>query len=206
MKLTHFLTNLTQEGSAHLEGDILPFEPDDLTNAVGFLHAMYEYDALDMPHTPPQYLGAAGLWAAQFFYHALQCTVMRNLDDEAVENLLKDYAEDITPEAIYSVDLTFRYLPDLFKLAKGLAPDDVLVQILKKNALIWNFSSVGMDLGNDVSHGIVLEHPSLRIAYVDRIIQAKDIKRAHSDAIKELVQAALGNYATQIWSDFDLKK
>jgi MoxR-vWA-beta-propeller ternary system domain bpX4 len=206
MKLTHFLTHLIQEGKAHLESDISPFQPDDLTNAEGLLNSVYQQDALDMPDRPPQYLGSAGLWAAQFLYHALQCTVMRNVEDETVEKLLQDYPDAITPEAIYSVDLTFRYLPDLFKLAKGLAPDDVLVQILKKNALIWNFSSVGMDLGNDVSHGLVLEHPSLTIAYVDRIIQSKDIKRVNSDAMKELIQAALGNYSNQIWSDFDLKK
>jgi MoxR-vWA-beta-propeller ternary system domain bpX4 len=206
MKLTHFLTNLIQEGKAHLEGEIQPFDPDDLKNAAAYLHSVYLDDALDMPDAPPQYLESAALWAAQFLYHALQCTILRNLDDETVNKLLEDYPETITPESIFSVDLCFRYIPNLFSLAKGLAPDDVLVKILKKNALFWNFSSVGMDLGSDVQHGIVLEHPSLRIAYIDRIIQIKDIKRVNTEQIKELVQAALGNYTTQIWSDFDLKK
>jgi MoxR-vWA-beta-propeller ternary system domain bpX4 len=206
MKLTHFLTNLIQEGKAHLEGEIQPFEPEDLKSAAAFLHSVYLDDALDMPDAPPQYFEPAALWAAQFLYHALQCTILRNLDDDTVNKLLEDFPEAATPEAIYSIDLCFRYMPNLFSLAKGLAPDDVLVKILKKNALFWNFSSVGMDLEQDVSHGIILEHPSLRIAYIDRIIQSKDIKRVNTEQVKELVQIALGNYTTQIWSDFDLKK
>jgi hypothetical protein len=115
------------------------------------------------------------------------------------------HSEPPSPEAIYSVDLTFRHLPDVFKFAKGLAPDDILVTILKENAVFWNFSSVGMDVGADIAHGNVLAHPSLRIAYIDRIIEAKDIKRVNSDAMREGVETALGDYAPQLWADFGLK-
>ena len=206
MTLTHFLTHLVEEGHAYIENDIQAFDAADLQNAADFLQTLYENDRLDMPATPPQYLAAAALWAAQFLYRALQCTVLRNLEEETVIDLLKPYPDTPTPEAIYAVDLTFRHLPDLFKLAKGLAPDDILVKVLRENAVRWHFSSVGMDLGADIAHGNVLAHPSLRLAYIDRIIQAKDIKRVNSDEMRELVQTALGDYTPQLWADFDLKK
>ena len=206
MTLTHFLTHLVEEGHAYMDNDIQAFDPSDLQNAADFLQTVYQNDCLDMPDRPPQYLAAAALWAAQFLYRALQCTVLRNLEADVVKDLLKPYPETPTPEAMYAVDLTFRHLPDVFKLAKGLAPDDILVTILRENAVRWPFSSVGMDGDADVAHGIVLEHLSLRLAYIDRIIQAKDIKRVNSDAIKELVETALGDYTPQLWADFGLKK
>ncbi len=206
MTLTNFLTHLVEEGHAYMDNAIQPFDPDDWQNAADFLQTVYQNDCLDMPDRPPQYLAAAALWAAQFFYRAVQCTVLRDLEAETVKELLKPYPEPPTPEAIYSIDLTFRHLPDLFKLAKGLAPDDILVTILRENAVRWHFSSVGMDVGADITHAHVLAHPSLRLAYTDRIIQAKDIKRVNSDAIRELVETALGDYTPQLWADFGLKK
>lgn len=205
MKLTNFLKQLAQEGKAAIEHDVTPFDADDVKNAADFLQNIYQNDSLDMPDVPPQYAPTAAVWAAQFLYYALQCTVFRNLDAQTVENLLKKYPEEATPEAIYSVDLTFRYLPDLFKLAKGLAPDDILVQILRENAHFWHFSTVGMDVGNTTTHATILAHPSLRLAYIDRIIQCRDIKRVNSDGIKELVQTALGDYSVLLWPDFNLK-
>ena len=211
MTLTHFLTHLVEEGHAYMDNDIQPFDAIDLQNAADFLQTVYQNDCLDMPDRPPQYLAAAALWAAQFFYRAVQCTVLRNLEAVTVKELLKpypetSYSEAPSPEAIYAVDLTFRHLPDLFKLAKGLAPDDILVTILRENAVLWNFSSVGMDVGADITYARALAHPSLRLAYIDRIIQAKDIKRVNSDAIRELVETALGDYTPQLWADFGLKK
>ena len=44
---------------------------------------------------------------------------------------------------MYFVDLTFRYLPDLLQLAKGLAPGDALVAQLKATARQWPLSLVG---------------------------------------------------------------
>jgi hypothetical protein len=205
MTLTHFLTHLVEEGHAYVANDIQAFDRDDVQNATDFLQKVHQNDGLDMPDVPPQYSAAAALWAAQFLYRAVQCTVLRHLEADAVKELLKSYPEPPTPEAIYSVDLTFRHLPDVFKFAKGLAPDDILVTILRENAVRWHFSSVGMVVEANMPHGNVLAHPSLRLAYVDRIIQAKDIKRVDSDEMRELVQTALGNYAPQLWADFDLK-
>jgi MoxR-vWA-beta-propeller ternary system domain bpX4 len=206
MILSHFLTHLVEEGHAYVENDIQPFDPADVQNAADFLAKVYQNDRLDMPDRPPQYLAAAAVWAAQFLYRAVQCTVLRNLEADVVKELLKPYPEPPTPEAIYCVDLTFRHLPDVFKFAKGLAPDDILVTILRENAVYWPFSSVGMAVEVDIAHENVLAHPSLRIAYIDRIIEAKDIKRVNSDALRELVETALGDYTPQLWADFGLKK
>ncbi len=206
MTLTHFLTHLVEEGHAYVDNDIQAFDPDDLQAAANFLQTVYQNDSLDMPDRPPQYLAAAALWAAQFLYRALQCTVLRNLEADVVKDLLKPYPEPPSPEAIYAVDLTFRHLPDVFKLAKGLAPDDILVTILKENAVRWHFSSVGMAIEADIAPENILAHPSLRLAYIDRIIQAKDIKRVNSDVLRELVETALGDYTPQLWADFGLKK
>ena len=65
-----------------------------------------------------------------------------------------------------------------------------------------SFSSVGMKLENALSHDTILSHPSLRNAYVDRIIAARDKKRATSEPIAEWVRAALGEHAEILWPGF----
>jgi hypothetical protein len=100
------------------------------------------------------------------------------------------------PAVHYSVDLTFRFLPDLTKQVRAVASDDPLAVELLRWAEHWPLSSVGVD-GLDTQAvdaalpAIVADDCLLRL-YVDRVIDRRDHARLHHPAVRQAVAAALG--------------
>lgn len=200
MALTEFITGLLEQGSVTVAGEPLQFAEEDKQGAMAALKNYYNDDSLEMPYTAPEFDEEAALWAAEYLYSAIQLTMLRDLGDDAVQTMLKDLEKPITAEAIYSADLMFRYLPDLLELAKGLAPGDALVKRIKDTLHRWPFSSVGIELTEEADHKVIFDHPSLRSAYIDRIIRQKDIKRVkNNEQLMELAVTALGNYPSELW-------
>lgn len=204
MKLTPFIEGLFREGSVLVEGQMASFEEADLHQAGELLKQVYSQQVLEMPLTAPSFDAAPATWAAQYLYHAVQLIMIRDLDEEAIREHLKTFDGTKSSETIFSVDLVFRYLPDLFKLAKGLAPDDPLVKQLKTEALKWPFSSVGIDLTEEINESTILGHPSLRYAYMDRIIAMRDEKRLNKPELTELAREVLGEHAADLWPGLEL--
>ncbi len=202
MELTFFIQDLTKRGKVTVAGQVIQFSKDDEQEAVLELEQYYQEEVLKMPLQAPAFVPQAALWAARYVYFAIQLAMLRDLEDDTVHSLLTEYPGEVTPEAVYSVDLTFRYLPDLLGLAKGLAPGDVLVENLKKTLRQWPFSSFGTELAQEVDHGVLLQHPSLAYAYIDRIIAFKDKKRVNTALVLGLVKEVLGDYAAVLWPDF----
>lgn len=203
MLLTTFLRDLVSTGAVTLTNQPTAFEADDLHAADALLANCYAEDALDLPGTAPAFAAPAARWAAQYVYHTMQLALVRALDEDVMQQYLPAYTGNVTPETIYSVDLTFRYLPDLLGLAKGLAPGDALVAQLQATARQWPFSFVGHSEGLDAAaEAAVLAHPALRLAYVDRIIRQQDRQRAGQPHLLPLVRAALGSHAATLWPDF----
>jgi hypothetical protein len=203
MLLSGFLEDLLTTGAVTLAGQPVPFEPADLAAAEARLRARHAEDALELPGVAPAFDAPAALWAAQYLYHTVQLTLLRALDETVVAQCLADFPGEPTHEAIYSVDLTFRYLPDLLRLAKGLAPGDALVARLLATARQWPFSFVGTPPSDDATaEARVLAHPALRQTYLDRVIGARDRLRAAQPQLRPLVQAALGGHAATFWPDF----
>lgn len=203
MNLVHFISDLREKGSVTVAGRITSFDESDLQQSLTALHLIYEQDTLHMPFRAPGFCAEAALWAAAYLYRAVQVALMRDLDNETVENLLAPYPGKITPEAVYSADLALRHLPALMMLARGLAPGDVLVQRLQQTAREWPFSTAGMDVAGEGETviSVILEHPSLKNAYIDRIIEARDAKRINHPAITEGVREALGQHAGLLWPE-----
>lgn len=202
MLLTTFLHDLLTTGAVTLAGQPGPFEPADLHAAEAALRAYHAEDALELPHVAPAFDASSALWAAQFLYHTAQLALLREFDEAVIGQCLPDFAGESIPEVIYSADLTFRYLPDLLRLAKGLAPGDALVARLRAVARQWPFSFVGTALDATAAEAAVLAHPALRLAYLNRIIRLKDRARAGQPHLAPLVQAALGGHAATLWPDF----
>lgn len=204
MQLSSFLQDLFTEGKVLIAGQLTAFDNNDLVLCNDLLKEAYQQDILHMPATAPAYNADAALWAARYLYTALQLTVIRNLEAEKVAEQIEDFTGSLTPATIYSADLVLRYLPDVFLLAKGLSPADIMVKKLAAAALQWPFSSVGIPLTDRPDETIILQHSSLQIAYIDRIIQRKDVKRMNNEAVQTYVQEALGNYAENLWPETQL--
>jgi hypothetical protein len=203
MKLFSFLQTLFTEGSVAVEGKLFSFNEEDEADSVRLLQQWYEDDKLELPHSAPSFWADAALWAARHVYLSLQLIVIRDAEEEEVHKTLQPYRGLMSPDAICSADITLRYLPDVLSLAKGLAPADIMVAKLKETASQWPFSSVGIDADIELmNEDIILNHPSLRIAYIDRIIEKKDSKRTDNINIKEGVREALGSYSFLLWPRF----
>jgi hypothetical protein len=97
-----------------------------------------------------------------------------------------------------------RFLPVVFRLASGLSPEDPLVGKLKEAARCWPFSSIGIAHENIQVTRNILDHPSLRLTYIDRIIEKKDVHRLNGEEERKLLKEVIGKYYTKLWPDLNL--
>jgi len=197
--LSTFLSDLFTKGEVTISPLIKPIEETDQQQAIQLLQEFYEKDRQEMPAEAPPLDTSAALWAATYLYRIIQLILVRQLGEADIKAQLTPYPIAATPSVIYSADLSFRYLPDLFQLAKGLAPSDLLVTYLQELAANYPFSSVGIELEGTVQHSIILAHPSLKIAYIDRLIAAKDEKRIQQYDLQAYVEEVVGNYKEVLW-------
>ncbi len=203
MDLALFINDLLENGHVTVSGKPIHFEEDDRLESAILLKNYYNEDRLEMPLTPPDFSEEAALWGAAYCYNSLQMMMMRTAEEDMIGSYLKGFEGAYNASAIYSADLILRYLPDLLKTAKGLAPADSLVDYITQTASQWPFSIANEQVNHDEARiEMILNDASLRIAYADRIIKSKNKKLAEKDKIKEIINEALGNHASVIWPEF----
>ncbi|PSL23658.1 hypothetical protein [Chitinophaga ginsengisoli] len=204
MTLTEFISSLINEGKVTVAPFIKPFDPDDIRLANVHLKQHYDDDSTDMPGQVPPYDPEAALWAACYLYRAVQFIQIRRLGEDDIKAHLLPFTGVHSPSAVYAADLTLRYMPGLFDLAKGLGPGDPLVKELEIMAAQWPLSmaAVAAIVPEDLS--LIMQHPSLKIAYIDRIIHARDFRKCRHPECLPLVQEALGSHAAILWPEFEI--
>lgn len=203
MELTNFIAGLINEGKVKVVPQMLTFTAEDLRLARVHLRQYYEDDAQEMPAQVPAFDPEAACWAAAYLYRAVQFILLRELDETTMQQHLLPYPGAHSPAAIYSADLTLRYLPDLFDLAKGLSPHDPLVKQMKETAAAWPFSAAAIHLDAVPDIRTLMGDASLKQAYIDRIIHAKDLHKCSVPECYPLVQEALGSYSDTFWPQFE---
>ena len=199
-----FLIDLIQTGQVTVPNQIVDFDAYTSDRAIILLEEYYRADALAMPYTAPGFDPEAALWAAKYIFSTIQLVLLRDIGEEKLNQLLVDYNGQYTSEAVYSADLMLRFLPDIFRFASGLSPEDPLIYKLKAIARHWPFSTIGIANIDVVIGNTILDHPSLRVAYIDRLILKKDMNRINSKHELKLVKEALGAYQAQLWPGLNL--
>jgi hypothetical protein len=138
---------------------------------------------------------AAAEWAARRLYRGCQALVCREMPLPAVQQFL---AESCTvpqsPSTIYSVDLLFRFLPDLVAFARRVNRNDPLIGELLALARDWPLSSVGIEGVQGVDPRGFLDDPSLRQLYVDRILATGDVTRLNCEEVRVAARTSLGGH------------
>jgi hypothetical protein len=165
----------------------------ELRAAEGVLSAFEQEYRQELPAAPPPVSLPAARWAAAMFYRACQFVAFRDAgEDTMARSLAGACPEGHAPSVHYSVDLTFRYLPDLAKLARSVSQRDPLVAHLVRWAVAWPLSSVGMaGIGPVKLHGFVSD-PCLLGLYADRVIARGDVSRLGEPQVRDAVQRAVG--------------
>ena len=194
MSVRNFLVELASSGRVHV-GRALLAQPPSATECGPVLIDLDLAARIEMPgEAPPLSMGPA-LWAAWMLYQGCQFLTFREMDAGLIrERLATPCASAPAPWVSYSVDLVMRYLPDLVSLARGLSPDDPLVEGLLGLARSWPLSSVGVAGVGAVEIGAFASHPSLCALYVDRILERKDVSRLADPLVRDAVRVALGDH------------
>ncbi|MDA0814843.1 MAG: hypothetical protein O3C21_20890, partial [Verrucomicrobia bacterium] len=156
----------------------------------------------DFPGEAPPFSLDAGYWAAAIFYRLAQFFSARDLPAEAIHRDLSSPCpmDSASLSAIYSVDLTFRYLPDLYRLAAARASADPLVAELRHLADAWPLSSVGIPAGEGRSENVrhFLGYREFETLYVDRILEAREFRLLTDPRLQALAETTCGAHFAEI--------
>src|SRR5437867_7327358 len=142
MSLRSFLNDLREDGRVKVAPPGAPAEAD---RAAGeeTLRDIDRQVRLEMAFEAPPYRCGPALWAATKLYRVCQLFVFPNTSPDAIRESLGDPCpEPISPAVVYSVDLTFRFLPDVVTLVRAAADRDALIRELMALAMAWPLSSV----------------------------------------------------------------
>lgn len=200
MGLARFLTDLFADGNVRVATDPRTAD-DDRRAAAVVLVAEERRLRADAPGTAPEFRPDVALAAAEWFARACWGTAFRHADADMVRGLLAWTAPPAPVAARHwSADVVLRFLPDLWRMARGLAPDDPLVAEILRTAAEWPVSSVGIaGLPPETVAARVAEidfaaNPCLGRICADRIVATGDASRLAVPELRELVGAALGAY------------
>jgi hypothetical protein len=145
--------------------------------------------ALELPVFSPD----AALWAARLFCHLCRAVVCRDISERQIKAICNvPCPKRRGPETDWSVDLTLRHLPTLFRFARHLSNADPLVAEMNAIATNWPLSSVGIAGLEKFDIGPFIDHPGLRRLYADRIISAGDMSRLGDSRPGDVLRADLG--------------
>lgn len=201
MSLPDFLTSLLNDGRARVdpifdpENRLIADDPGELDAAFELLSQFELEYRTDLPGQSPPISRHSALWGLTSVYRACSLLAYRAYNAEQVEIALNlPCPETHSPQTVYSVDLTFRFLPDLVRLARAASPDDPLVHLLMRWAQQWPLSSVGISGVTVESPLAWLTDPCLRQMYVDRILHMQDESRLTDSQTREAVLESLGKH------------
>lgn len=179
--LHSFISDLFSNGEVLVSPRLAPFTLEEEAEAQLLLEKLHIEEQLNTPKDAIAFDPKAAVWSAKFLYRAVQITLLRALDEDTIQKELRLYPGTITPASICSADLCLRYMGDLFKLSKGLAPGDVVLDYFKKLALQWPYSAIGWaTLPNKEQLFEILKHEGLRLLFLERLLDKKayaDIKK-----------------------------
>ena len=151
----NFLDQLFDHGRITFLGPNEPSE-SELKMGLDFITSFEAGYRLDLPSTPPTFSPASFQWSALNVYRAAQLVVYRDVPAEDVEMALSAPFELVRDaSADYSVDLIFRFLPDLRGFARSSSTDDPVCQWIDQWCQQWPLSSVGIDFSQTDTHQVV---------------------------------------------------
>ncbi len=202
MLVSRFLADLFEHGRVRLDDRPGEDNMEDRRDAAMILVARAEAVAGDFPEPVPAYAPAAAAWAACQLAIACRYVLFRDEPIETVRTRLAEAIPEGDPAAQhFSVDLIWRFLPDVDRLTTTLSPHDPLREILRAWGGNWPLSSVGMKQIKPQRTAELLAHAGLRRAYIDRIVAFRDSSRLDDPQVRDLVHAAIGRnrFESAVW-------
>jgi len=152
-----------------------------------------------LPGGVPRFDLAAASWAGQNFYRACQLLMNRNLNQQERQSGFPEPNFDLNkPDSHYSVDVVFRFLPDLWNFAKAIERTEPLSQRIADWCLQWPLSSVGtanLDTLSAVDVSAFANDRCLNQLYADRIIRHVDMTRVNDPQVLATIESSIGEHS-----------
>ena len=189
MTILHFTKQLLSDGRIVLESERAPAEHE----LEASLTTLIEHELLwreTLAGTVPKWDGDVGRWAIGNFYRIVQLIVYQHLEFERPANPVFE----MNISTCYSVDLVFRFLPNLMLQAIRLQASEEILGVLADWAQRWPLSSVGIPNAVPSKWTEFLDDPCLAMLYLDRIIAYNDFARLSDGRVNEFARCALGAY------------
>ena len=196
MTIADFLSELFEHGRVRVGPFGAAISPDDWLNADSVLIAWDQAVRAEFPGQAPSFEAAVARWAAEQFYRAAQFFVFRDLSGDALRSALSaacPLADGASQH--YSVDLVFRFLPDLYRQARLLSHADPLCEKLSAWARDWPLSSIGIALDPPADVTCLTVHEGLWRQYIDRVVALKDWTRLKDARVRQQLRADMGFFA-----------
>jgi MoxR-vWA-beta-propeller ternary system domain bpX4 len=193
--LGDFLRTLFGEGRIVLKGRPEPVEADR-GSALRVLEAAFDVHRLDVAGPSIAFDAPSALAAAELVRRSSWFLVNRSESVREMERALAMPRSPITASEHLSADLSFRFLPQVYRRARSIAPDDRLASFLADLLRAWPLSGVLSDLAEGPKDvGDLGGHAGLWMLYAERL--ARDEKpawmpRGAPRGHVELVFAGLG--------------
>lgn len=191
--LADFIRALITSGEVSVNSADVLAENDQA--ALALLRDLDAQMRADLADSAPAFDPAAATWAAAQFYHACRFLVCRDISAADVTRQLGvPCPQARTPSTDYSVDLVFRFLPQLLNVAERSASDDALTIALRNWAKVWPLSSVGSRVSGPLVIESFADSPALLQLYADRITQHAATERMDDGRVVDCLRMALGAY------------
>lgn len=192
MELGQFLNSLFEGGRLQVPplAEVSENEVAIAKKTLRETEALYQ---LSLPGNPPAFDLDAACRASITLYRACQFVVYRDIETSIIERELGlSLSSEESASVHYSVDLVFRYLPDVRRFAASASQNDPLVTSIERVAAKWPLSSVGMPGVKDRNIDPLANNPCLLQMYVDRILEKNDASRLGDARVRSAIKRSLG--------------
>lgn len=202
------LDELWHTGRLVAEHPVASSEPERDALVAWLRKAEFEYRK-QLPSTPPPIDISSAMWAIQQFYRASQLMVHRELGEEFIRSGLETEPPEAPMTSIdsaivafasihYSVDLLFRFLPDLQRLAIAASSSDPLLVQMNAWAARWPLSAARMQNPTVSQEKLepILVNRCLRTMYIERVLDRNPFSQAEMERWSKI-------HAQYEWKTFD---
>ena len=167
--LAEFLQTLFEEGRIVLKGRPEPSEADR-SAALRVLEPAFDLHRLDVAGPPIAFDPASALAAGELTWRAGWFLVNRSDSAQEMGRRLREPRPPITAGEHLSADVCFRFLPQVQRRARAIAPGDGLADFLADLLRAWPLSGVLSDLAEGPEDvGELGGHPGLWMLYAERL-------------------------------------
>jgi len=193
---------LRKEGCMTIFTDIQEISRKEEQDAADYFESEFEKERLEFLSHQIHCDREAAVWAAKVLYHSAQLYLIRKDTARDLEKLIPHFKGNRNVAAIWSADLSLRFLPEMMEALQKADPEDPLIKLLENILRQFHYSGIGYDLDlAEINWEEELQDKTYRKLYLERIVEKKSYKLAEIPFINQLLMAEFGIYKDIYWKE-----